>query len=315
MQEFLTNNTVNCNLMSLTGYRTLVILDLLMESPKSVDEINDYFFNHQYIKEKFSNDTIRIYINSLRAAGFEITRANKSNGNKYELISHPFDFEIPLSQVKSLIKLHKNFYDKIEIEQVLDCRKLFAKIYHLIKDEKVKNMLLHSSPFVTTIDEGVLNELIKLCKLKSNSQIMMLYKSPRSGEKRIEIIPDKLSFKSEKLYLWGYCLTYGEYSYFRVDRILKILARNLKPSEGDFPKVNVVYELYSETKNSYIPDENKVVLERNKDKMVVNHTFWNNFEVVQELLYMGPDCKVLYPEHLKAELLEHLQKMEEVYHE
>ncbi len=41
MQEFLTNNTVSYNLMSLTGYRTLVIFRALLESPKTIDEIND----------------------------------------------------------------------------------------------------------------------------------------------------------------------------------------------------------------------------------------------------------------------------------
>ena len=66
MQEFLKNNTVNCNLMSLTGYRTLVLLEALMQSPKSIAEINDCFLNNQYIKETFSQDTLRIYINSLR---------------------------------------------------------------------------------------------------------------------------------------------------------------------------------------------------------------------------------------------------------
>ncbi len=107
MQAFLTNNTVNCNLMSLTGYRTLVILTALIESPKSNDEINECLFNNQYIKEKFSSDTLRIYINSLRAIGCEITRANKSNNQKYKLTSHPFSYDIPKSQLKALSKVYK----------------------------------------------------------------------------------------------------------------------------------------------------------------------------------------------------------------
>jgi len=310
MQEFLTNNTVNCNLMSLTGYRTLVILKLLMESPKSTNEINDYFLNNQYIKEKFSNDTIRIYINSLRIAGCEITRANKSNGYKYELIAHPFDFEIPKGQLNSMLKLYNNIYEKIDIEHILKLNYLIAKIYPLIKDEKTKEAIKNVAK-IKNIDLNILNELIHHCKNKN--QIIFLYKSPRSGEKYIEIIADKLSFKSEKLYVWGNSNTYQEYSHFRLDRIIKISALKLKQEEKIFPKIKVTYEIYNESKKKYSPGENEKILQQTQDKIIIEETSGNKFELMQKLLYMAQDCKIIYPEYLKNELIKELKLMKESY--
>ena len=69
MKEFLKTNTITYNLISFTGFKALIIFSLLLESPKSYDEIIDYFANHDYIKETISIDTIRVYLNSLKRIG------------------------------------------------------------------------------------------------------------------------------------------------------------------------------------------------------------------------------------------------------
>lgn len=308
MQEFLTNNTVNCNLMSLTGYRTLVLLNILMESPKSIEEINEHFLNNQYIKEKFSIDTIRFYINSLRASGCEITRANKSNGNKYELISHPFDFDIPKFQLKAISKLYKAIYDKIEIKELIAIHNLFSKIASYIKNDKTKEYMKNHS-MLKNVDIKILNELIVHCKNKN--QITFLYKSPKSKEKEIEIIADKLSFKSEKLYLWGQSITHREYAYFRLDRILKVFAIKIKKDEQVLEKPNYFFELRNQI--NYIPEENEKILEQTDDRLVIEAVFENRFSAIQKILYHGEDCRIISPNSLKDEIFNTLKNMKEAY--
>lgn len=313
MQAFLTNNTVNCNLMSLTGYRTLVILGLLIESPKSNNEINEYFFNHQYIKEKFSNDTLRIYINSLRAIGCEITRADKTNNGRYELISHPFDYDIPKSQIKALTKLYKSIYDKIDVSEVISLDKFFKTLSSLVKNESTKAFLENIS-LLKHIDKNVLDNLLVHCKNKN--QITFLYNSPKSGAKEIEIIADKLSFKSEKLsdklYLWGTNLTHKEYSYFLVERILKICSIKLLKNEEEFPLVKIVYELSNHI-NDYTLKSDEKIIKKTDDKLVIEVNSKNEFSVMQRILYMAEDCKVLQPQTFKTKLLDKLKIMEESY--
>lgn len=311
MQEFLTNNTVNWNLMSLTGYRTLVILSALMESPKSNEEINDCLLNNQYIKENFSNDTLRIYINSLRAVGCEITGANKSNSKKYELVSHPFDYDIPKSQLKAILKLYKSIYEKLDIKDVVLIEKFFEKLSDLVKNENTKESLKTISR-LRGINKNILNDLIMHCKNKN--QITFLYNSPKSGKKQIEIIADKLSFKSEKLYLWGSNLTHKEYSYFALDRILKILSIKMIKDKEDFSYTSVVYELYNHNDN-YIPTSDEKIIEKTSDKLVIEAVSKNEFNLMQKILYMGSDCKVIHPQSFQAELSDKLKIMEKIYEE
>lgn len=309
MQEFLLNNTVNCNLMSLTGYRTLVILNLLMESPKSTDEINEYFFNHQYIKEKFSNDTLRIYINSLREIGCEITRANKSNKQKYELISHPFTYDIPKNQIKAIEKLYKNLYEKFDIKEIIAIDNLFDKLSSYTSNKETKEALKGFS-LLKNINKSVLEDLITHCKNKN--QITFLYNSPKSNAKKIELITDTLSFKSGKLYLYGNNLTHNQYSYFSVDRIIEISSIKLQKEKTEFPMLKVIYELTTYN-NEYTPQDDEKIIETQKNKLIIEINAKNEFSLMQKILHMANDCKVIYPEDFKTRLLNKLKLMEKSY--
>lgn len=309
MQEFLLNNTVNCNLMSLTGYRTLVILNLLMESPKSNDEINEYFFNHQYIKEKFSNDTLRIYINSLRLIGCEITRANKSNKQKYELISHPFTYDIPQNHINAIEKLYKNMYDKIDIRDVISIENLFEKLAAYTKNNITKEALKNIS-FLKNINKNILEDLIIHCKNKN--QITFLYNSPKSNIKKIEIIADSLSFKSGKLYIFGNNLTHNEYSYFSIDRITDICSIKFQKEKKEFPSLKVIYELKNKN-GEYIPEIDEKIIEKTKDKLTIEVNSKNEFSLTQRILHVANDCKVIYPKDFKIKLLNKLKTMEASY--
>lgn len=307
MQELLTKNTVNCNLMSLTGYRTLVILSLLIEAPRSTDEINTYFLNNQYIQDKFSNDTLRIYINSLRAIGCQITDANKAN-KKYELISHPFEYDVPKSQLKALSKLYKSIFYKLDNRKLLEMENLFSKLSDNTKNEATKNYLTNLS-VIKNVDRNILNDLILHCK--NNNQIVILYNSPRSGIKEIEIICDKLSFRFDKLYLWGNNLTYNEYSFLPVERITKILNIKLRKDENNIQPIKVVYELHNSA--NYLPEQDERIIEQTEDKLVIEINSKNEFNLMQRILYMADSCKVLEPASFKEELLGKLKTMEQYY--
>lgn len=311
MQSFLANNTVNWNLMSLTGYRTLVILQALIEFPKSNDELNDYLFGNQYIKEKFSSDTLRIYINSLRAIGCDITSANKTNDRKYHLISHPFEYTITKNQAKSISKLYKTMYNKIDILQVIEFENLLKKIITLIKNQSIET-ILEDALILRNIDFNILNDLIAYCK--SKTQIILLYNSPKNGNKKIEVITDKLEFKSDKLYLWCDNITHDEYSYLPLERILDILGIRMRKTEIIRTAVEkkVVYELYDKN-NTYYPEKNEKILSNEENKIIIEYTYKNEFEAIQKFLSLGESCNIIKPHNLKQRILDKLKLMEQNY--
>lgn len=307
MQEFLTHNKVSCNLMSLTGYRTLVILGALLESPKSNDEINEYLFNNQYIKEKFSGDTLRIYINSLRAIGCEITRANQTNNKKYILKSHPFTYNIPKSQLVALQKLYKNIYGKLSIRELIELEDLFFKLAMKTENENTRSFLQNIS-LLKNINRNILNDLLLHCNNKN--QIVFLYNSLKSGERKIEIIADKLSFKSDKLYLFGTNLTHKQYSFFPVEKILNICEIKFSKNNFDLPPLNVKYEIYDK---NYILEPDEKIIQKSENIILVESNAKNEFSLMQRILSMTDECKVVEPEDFKQKLIEKLKKMESGY--
>lgn len=309
MQEFLTNNTVSSNLMSLTGYRTLIIFQALLESPKTIDEINGCLLKNQYIKEKFSCDTLRIYLNSLRAIGCEITRASKSNGNKYVLNSHPFSYEITKPQLDAISKIYENIHEQIDIRDVIDIENTFKKLSEQSKNKENSNALKNIS-IIKHLNKNILNDLLLHCKNKN--QITFLYNSPKSGKKDIELIADKLTFKSKKLYLWGNNLTHNEYSYFLVDRILEIKNIKLIKNKEEFSTSKIKYEIFVQDNDYLLESFEKIVKEEN-NKLVIEAEIKNEFSIIQKLLYMSPNCKVVEPDSFKIKFINKLKLMEKNY--
>ena len=105
MKEFMKTKTVTYNLMSFTGFKALYFFSLLLEAPRSYEEINEAFMQHEFIKESISIDTFRVYLTSLKRAGCEIIKTRRVEGGKYKMLSHPFQLKITDDQVKSLVKI------------------------------------------------------------------------------------------------------------------------------------------------------------------------------------------------------------------
>ena len=96
--------TKNC-WISLTGYRTLFVLRLLLEKSRTIDELVEILSHNELASKSISKDTIRLTINTLKNAGCNIKRPCKTNGYKYEILSHPFTLYISKEESFSFIKL------------------------------------------------------------------------------------------------------------------------------------------------------------------------------------------------------------------
>ena len=308
MKEFLKNNKITYNLMSFTGFKALILFTLLMESPKSYDEI---FLNHQYLHEKISLDTFRVYITSLKRAGCEVKRERINKVSKYSIISHPFELSITEEQISSIIKVYKSIVKNINIQELILLENFFEKVASYIKNANFTNAF-HKASVFRDIDRKLINELLDCCDKKE--QIVILYNSPNSGKKEIEIIADKLEFSNNKLYLYGTGFEYMQYGSFLVSRILKLVEiKEIKTIPIHIKEIRVGYELKTTADNIQF-DENEKILQKNKDKLIVEIVSSNEFLTRQKLLSYGPDCKILYPESFKNDFVTRLEQMKAGYY-
>jgi len=312
MKEFLRTNKITYNLMSLTGYKAIYIFSLLLESPKSYDEIKDAISTHEYLHESISTDAIRIYLNSLRKAGCHIEGVYIDKVRKYKISSHPFELKITDSQAKSIIKLYKIISKSIEFSEFLLLQKFFEKFCIYVENEKLKQKLQNLSPF-SNIEGGIINDLMKY--VKNKKEITILYNSPNSGRKNIDILTDRLLIKNGKLYLSGVSIEHKNYHDFLVSRIIKIVSVNMKSSEISSEILTVRYEY---TKNEDFPleilPEEKVVQETS-EKYIIEISSKNKFEIAQRILAHANLCRVISPLEFKDFMLSCLKKMKEGYFE
>lgn len=95
--------------ISTTGYRIISIFKMLLNKPYSEDEINENLQEDVASCRKLSQDTICIYINTLRQIGCEISRPSKKNDFKYVLKSHPFSLTLAKEEAEGLINIRENF--------------------------------------------------------------------------------------------------------------------------------------------------------------------------------------------------------------
>lgn len=310
MKEFKKTNKVTYNLMSFTGFKSIIIFSLLLESPKSYKELQQYIEEHPYLKESVSIDTLRIYLNSLRKIGCKINRTSKDGITRYSIDSHPFELKISDNQTKSILKIFKAISKSIDIYDLVSLQNFFDNFSKYITNEELKLKLKNISP-LNNIDPQIIKDLMNYARTKT--EIIMLYNSLNSGRKNINIIVDKLEINNSKLYVYGINSEYKNYSSFLVSRIIKIAGVNIQKSELKIPAITVGYKLKPEAEDEFELLNCEKFIEKSEKNIIVEITSQNKFDIMQRIMSLSNNCKVLYPESFKKEVINNLKQMKEGY--
>jgi hypothetical protein len=269
--------------------------------------------NDKIINKTLSDDTITLYINTLRKNGFNISRPHKHNGYKYTTKEGipflPFknaDIE-RLAEIKKLASENGDWIFILNFNYLM--HSLF-KFIHIDYKEYFKEKLLNSKPF--TYEENA--KIFQLYKLVQNSDtIEILYKSPNSGERLFNVKTLNISLESNKLYLWCENLLDFNIHYFRIDRIQKFEQINAKsPSAKIYSKV--IYKLKGQEAILYSPFyDNEKIIFKDEAKVIVETELQNEFWLIQKILSYGKDCTVLLPLSFKDKVTQKIERIKGLY--
>lgn len=310
MKEFKKSKTITYNLMSFTGFKSLLLFSLLLEGPKTYEEICQYFKEHEYVKEGMSIDTLRVYITSLKRVGCDILRRKTEDGGRYEIVSHPFEFVLEDGQIKSLVKVYRILAKTATVSDIYNFENFLIKLANKIDSKELLGAIEKVSVF-KTINKDVLETLIE--QAKHNNIITMLYDSPKSGLKEIQVTVNDLGISENKLYLYGISFEYNQESSYLIHRIQKITnisENNVTPVELNY--ITVGYELATLNPGLKLLDNERLV-EIKEASVIVEATTTNLFMMKRRILEYGPLCTVLYPEDFKEEIVENLRNMRKRY--
>ena len=300
MKQFLKTNTVTYNLMSFTGFKSLLIFSSLLEAPKSYKELRDILKNNEYLHEEVSTDTIRIYLNSLREIGCNIEKITENRVAKYYITNHPLKLKFSDNQIKSIIKAYKAISKSIQVSDLISIQKFFCKISDYVENEELKTKLCNISP-IKNISPELIEQLISYTSM--NCEVVLKYNSAQSGHKNIVVVPDKIHINNGKLYLSGYNGEHKNYSSFLVSKIIEIVDVNYnnKSIMPEFIKVGYEYKKDGENELQLLDCEQ--IIEQDNDKYLIEISSKNKFEIIQRILSHGTQCTVIYPQDFRQEII------------
>lgn len=313
MRQFLNTKEVSYNAIFYSAFKALILFELLLDSPKTLEQISDFFSQLPYIKSKISKDTLRVYINTFKNAGCNVekklTKA-KRREYAYYIPDNPFRPTISKNQVRRLFELYDFIMYNLPFEELLNIELLLKKIDIYFKD-KIFFEFYEKHSLLKDFDVKLLEDLNQCCK--ENALVTVLYESPRSGFKEIPIIAYRMKVQNYKLYLEGFGMEYKQEAIFLVNRISQIT--NVVPGEEiELPEeklLTIVFELYDP--NVVLSECEEVLSERNGDIRIVKHKTNNKVLTIHRFLQLGDACKILEPTEFKEEFISALKSAREVY--
>ena len=296
--------------ISLTGYRTLYVLKLLLEKSRTIDELVELLRANPYTNKSLSKDTVRITINTLRAAGCEISGLNKESNYKYILYSHPFVLNFTSEELDALVKLRKNASDNLSWKKILVVNELFDKIFALTKNEKQID-LIDSAKIFADISKDVLDELVNPNVL--NKRMTIKYLSPKNGEEIFDIIVGNISFSDGKLYLSCFNYKYNSKSLLNIERIKEVVSISMLEETQQQYLYEVEYELFGDSFSLYEQAEYETIIESKDNSLIIKALVDNEFTFIQRLLLFGADFRIISPDSFREKLVNKIKLIQRGY--
>lgn len=303
-------NKVNSESINLTGVRLIVLFSLLLDSPKTAEDINQHFIKNNYPKNIFSLDTLRNDLNALRLAGCTISRADKSTDYKYILSEHPFSLNINENISNLLTDVYNKIYKHLSISELIHFENFFKTLAKYAQNEEIAEKLIGISA-IKHLDKTLLKDIYNA--IIQNRTISFQYKSPNSRLINIQFIPQKLGFRSKKLYVFGFSITHNDCSFFHVSKIQTPLFIHLEKTKFKKTKIKVQYKLNAEKFKNFEANENQKILNKTLSEIFIEEIVDNKFILTQNLLAYGKDCTIIAPENYKKEFIQKLKSIRKLY--
>ena len=313
-----------------TAYRIFKLLEWLIDSPLTVEALNQRFINDPGIGKAVSSDSVWLYINTLKALGCVIRRPSLRNGFAYEMLSHPFNLTIDetqletLAQAKIVAQRHFAHPEMLALDSLL--RKLVSQgtlsgVSDLVERLFVQSRSLDSQECRQRIDQleqAILEE----------SLLKVTYVSPLKGEEVFQFLPESLFYRQGVVYARGERPEYPDSSSLRVDRML-----SLSPLEDDGlraqlaarqqRKVEIVLKVMVNSPQAFqgfCLDPNQGVYQESRLWVDGPHPYYevrllvrDFFYLKQTLLSLGLPFVVMAPEAFKQDMLATLRGVLDFY--
>lgn len=183
------------DMMLQTGFRLVAILELLYEKNLSKTEIQNALFEKYKIKT--SKETLKLDINTLLSAGFDIKKGNRGNSFRFALNKNFTMLKFDKNDVLKLSLIKDFALETLDFQTVNEIRKFYKKLAPFFREEQ-KNQILNFG-FYNIINDNILNAAIEFNKNKNTCNI--IYNSRSGGKKEAKAIIKNIIQRNKKVYI------------------------------------------------------------------------------------------------------------------
>ena len=96
-----------------------LLLQWLLVAPHSIEELQQCYEAHPWCNKRISDDSIRLYLNTLRELGCQIERPTLKNHYRYQLLMQSFTLTNPKATIALLIKLFNSLEASTDMTVIL----------------------------------------------------------------------------------------------------------------------------------------------------------------------------------------------------
>lgn len=295
--------------ISLTGLRSLVLLELLMKAPRSLEEIRNAFIECKIMGDENSDDILRIDLNTLRSVGCEISRSCKRTNSKHILLKHPFAITFNKEEVNVLKRAYKKLVSKLSLETIIEYDLLFKKLADNVMDDDIKQQLLGISS-LNAYDSELLKDLLADCK--QNRELVLEYKTPASkNSSQKVVIAKEIALQNDKFYLHCIDKNSKDALSLNIKRILNVISRNDNNDGVETKQVVIKFKLKDFGVTGL--DKQEEILEITDNGYIIEGRYHNEFLATQRILSFGSNCTVIEPSDFKEKIIELIKQIREIY--
>lgn len=299
------------NQISLTGVRAITMIGLLIIKPRSLEEIREKFLEHKIMDKSHSDDILRIDMNTIKSMGCEISRPSPKTDYKYILSKHPFMLNFTEQDISILKKVFGKIKNNLDISLVMEYDRLLKKIAGHISDETIRENFAAVSPF-TRYDSDLIYDLITDCRHRNTIELMY-HKSAAQKINKRKLIAQKLVFRNDKIYLYGFNTEINAPIMLNVKHITGVTSREITQNPSAIKGFRVRFHLKN-TEPSILNDD-ETVLDEGEGKILAEGNYFNNFVAAQRILSLGSKCTVEEPYEFKNYIISKLKELRRIYEE
>ncbi|MDD3150875.1 MAG: WYL domain-containing protein [Candidatus Gastranaerophilales bacterium] len=301
--------------ISLTGFRCAKIFNLLLKTPCTYEEINQFLKTKANGLDDISKDSVTLYINTLRAIGCEIKRPSSKNNYKYVLIDHPFKLSLSSVFLQEFLNIRKHLSLCNNWNFIIDNDNFILKFIEIFDKETIlrwnKMIKPKTSYFYTKEEIEKIKLLNKYCAKKR--RVGLIYISPEKGEKQMEIIARKIICENNTIYLSCLNKETDKILHLRIDRIKDIKTVSIASQEKKVVPIIVKYKLTGTSAYLFEPENAEKIIKKNTNEIIIETKVYNEFNFIQKVLNYGNNCTLISPEHMKEQVLSKLNRILKSY--